>query len=81
MSGNLAGLSTAKEALQLLLDVGALCEGAYYEAIEKLSASGPLVPAVQALASEAQHATLLAEQLYAGDVVKAVPGWYVAGVR
>jgi ferritin-like protein len=81
MSGNLAGLSTAKAALQLLLDVGALCEGAYYMAVEKLSVSGPLVRAIQALASEAQHATLLAEQLYGGDVTKAVPNWYVAGVR
>lgn len=84
MSGNLAGLSTVKDALKLLLDVGALCEGAYSKAIEKLSASGPLVLAVQALGSEAQHATLLGEQYFSGDaneIVYAVPSWYVAGVR
>ena len=81
MSGSLGGLSSVKDALKLLLDVGALCEGAYSEAVEKLSAPRPLALAVQALGSEAQHATLLSEQYFSGDVVDSVPDWYVGGVR
>jgi hypothetical protein len=81
MSGHLAEVRTVKEALQVLLDVGALCEGAYYTAIGKLAAPGPLVSAIQALASEAQHSALLAQALYGDDIRHAVPSWYVAGVR
>lgn len=80
MSGNLAGLSTVHDALQLLLDVEAMCEGAYYTAIEHLVALGPLVSAVQALAADAQHSTLLSDLLHDGDIKQSVPGWYVAGV-
>ncbi len=80
MAGSLETASTLKDTLQLLLDVEALCEGAYYTAIASLSATGPLVRCAQALASDAQHSALLAELLYPTQVTQYVPYWYVAGV-
>jgi hypothetical protein len=80
MSSALAMAKTEKDALQLLLDVESLCEGAYYTAIGGLRATGPLVHAAQALAGEAQHSTLIAGLLYKGEVTESVPYWYVAGV-
>ncbi len=80
MSGTLETLSTLKDAIQYLLDVEALCEGAYYAAVGSLSATGPLVRCAQALANDAQHSALLAEVLYPTQVTQYVPYWYVAGV-
>lgn len=80
MSGNLAAVSTLKDALQLLLDVEALCEGAYYAAVGQLNATGPLVRCTQALGTDAQHSALLAQLLYPTQVTQYVPYWYVAGV-
>jgi ferritin-like protein len=81
MSGRLTGVQMVKDGLQVLLDVGALCEGAYYSAIGALSAPHSVMLAVQALAGEAQHAALVAQLLYGDDIRHAVPSWYVAGVR
>jgi hypothetical protein len=80
MNGSLSSATTLKDGLQLLLDVEALCEGAYYRAVGNLSASGPLVHAAQALAGTAQHTTVLQGLLHPGDIAQAVSGWYVAGV-
>lgn len=81
MSGGLEGLTTLKGAVQLLLDLGALCEGGYYLAVQKLSRPQLAVLAAQALASEGQHATLLSELIYPGQISQTVPDWYVVGVR
>lgn len=80
MSGHLATVSTLKDAVQILLDVEALCEGAYYTAVGKLSDPGAMVLAAQALGCEAQHATLLSALLPKADIKQTVPYWYVSGV-
>lgn len=80
MNGSLASSASRKDALQLLLDVEALCEGALYRAAGNLSASEPLVHAAQALAADAQHTTVLQGLLHPGDIGQAVSNWYVAGV-
>jgi hypothetical protein len=80
MNGSLSDATTLKDALQLLLDIEALCEGAYYRAVGNLSAPGPLIHAAQALAGTAQHTTVLQGLLHPGDIGQAVSSWYVAGV-
>src|SRR5579884_2044441 len=80
MRGGLATVRARKDAIHLLLEVEALCEGAYYTAVQNLSDAGAMVRAAQALASEAQHTTLLSELIYP-EIEEAVPDWYVAGVR
>jgi hypothetical protein len=81
LSGDLTNVTTLKDAVKLLVNVAALCEGAYYTAAGNLTATGPLVRAAQALASEGQHATLLSGLIDKGQIKQSVPAWYVAGVK
>ncbi len=80
MSGDLSSVHTLKDAVQVLLDFEAVCEGAYYAAIGGVTSTAALVRAAQALACDAQHSALLGEIEYEGNVQEAVPNWYVAGV-
>lgn len=82
MSADLTTAKTLKDAVQALLDIGSLCEGAYYTAAGKLTRSRPLIRVVQALASEGQHGTLLSRLIHTDprDINQWVPAWYVAGV-
>jgi hypothetical protein len=80
MSASASTASTFKDAIQALLDVEALCEGAYYTAVGSLNGTGPLVRCTQALGTDAQHSALLAQLLYPTQVTQYVPYWYVAGV-
>ena len=79
LPGDLTAVKTLKDAVLLLLNIGQLCQGAYYTAVGGVTAVGPMVRAVQALGSEGEHATLLSGLIYK-DIKNRVPAWYVAGV-
>ncbi len=80
MSSRLVGVRTRVAAIQVLLDVVALCEGAYYTAVGQLSDTAAAGRAAQALACEGQHSTLLSGLLPKSDIGETVPAWYVSGV-
>ena len=79
MSSTVAGAKTLMDAVYVLLDAEALCQGAYYTAVEHLTDTTAMARAAQALACDAQHSVLLRELIYP-KVAQAVPDWYVAGV-
>jgi hypothetical protein len=80
MSGQLDGVSTREAAIHVLLDIVALCEGAYYTAVGELNDVQAAGRAAQALACEGQHSTLLSALLPKADIDVTVPAWYVSGV-
>lgn len=79
MSGGLASVTTLKAAVQLLLDIEALTEGAYYMIVRDFDDPATALRAAQILANEAQHSMQLSE-LVSPDVRVSVPNWYVTGV-
>jgi len=81
MSASFAGHPTAKQGIQILQDLQAVCEGALYHALSRLKSTPALVLSLQILASDAQHSALLAMVAYGEDPTLAIPNWYVAGVR
>jgi hypothetical protein len=80
MSTTLAGVSTLKQAVQLLLDIEALAQGGYYMIIRYSTDPVLALRAAQVLANEAQHSTLLTELVSPTDITQTVPNWYVTGV-
>jgi hypothetical protein len=80
MSGQLDSVRTREAAIYLLLDIVALCEGAYYTAVGQLNDVPAAGRAAQALACEGQHSTLLSALLPKADIGGTVPAWYVTGV-
>jgi Ferritin-like domain len=79
LSIDIGKVRTFKDAIKLLYDIEGLSQGAYYAAVGLLSASGPLVPAAEALSCEAQHQALLTGLLYPGEIERSVPGAFVEG--
>jgi hypothetical protein len=78
-SGSLAELGSERDCLRLLLQVEAVAEGAYYLAVSKISDRTLLRTAVEIMAVEAQHATVISGLLHPGDIDKAVPYAFVEG--
>lgn len=79
MSASVAQATTLKAAVQALLDIEALVQGAYYLLIRDARDPALALRATQVLGDEAQHSTLLT-QLVSTDIKQAVPTWYVTGV-
>jgi len=79
VSTSLTNLRTERDCLQLLIDVEAVAEGAYFIAISKLRDSSSLRLSAEIMACEAQHWTALSELLHPGDLASAVPSPFVEG--
>jgi hypothetical protein len=69
----LAGLRDQRDWLRLLEKLERVLERAYYDAISRLASAAMLELAVAIIANEAQHATLLSEVRFPGDVTRSVP--------
>lgn len=76
---SLDGLASEHDWIGLLLEVEAVVQGAYYDALSELNDVRLLRIGAEILASEAQHATVLSRLLDADDVSKAVPSAFVQG--
>jgi Ferritin-like domain len=79
VSVSLTNLRTERDCLQLLIDVEAVAEGAYFIAISKLRDASSLRLSAEIMACEAQHWTALSELLHPGDLASAVPSPFVEG--
>lgn len=78
--GSFTDLHSEKDCLGLLTGAEAVAQGAYYQALGTLSHAGLLRTAAQALASEAQHETIIEGLLHPGDVKRSVPSAFVEGI-
>lgn len=81
VSGSLQNLRSEHEALRLLIAVEAAAERAYSRAVSRLRDPVRLGVSLEMMACDAQHATVLSELLYPGDVSRAVPGAFVPETR
>jgi hypothetical protein len=79
MSGSVLHADTLKAAVQTLVGIEALAQGAYYLLIRDASDPALAVQGAEALASDAQHSMLLTG-LVSTDIKQTVPYWYVTGV-
>jgi hypothetical protein len=79
LSSDIGSVRKFEDAIKLLLDIEGLSQGAYYAMSGLLNSQSPLLPAVQALACEAQHQALLTALLYPGKIERVVPGPFVEG--
>ncbi len=77
--GSLRRSSTETDSIHYLIGAETVAEGAYYDAMSKLSDSGLTVLAAQTMACQAQHWSALSGLLHAGDVNRAVPYPVVLG--
>ncbi len=77
--GSLRLSHTEVDSIHYLIGAETVAEGAYYEALSKLSDAKLAVGAAQIMACEAQHWTSLSGALHAGDVNRAVPYPVVLG--
>ena len=78
--GSFTDLHSENDCLGLLTGAEAVAQGAYYQALGTLSHAGLLRTAAQALASEAQHETVIEGLLHPGDVKRSVPSAFVEGI-
>lgn len=75
-----AGLHNERQHLNFLTDLEVVIARHYRFAIARLSSDRELVTAAEIMANEAQHATVLREVLSPGNVNRAVPTGFIAGV-
>jgi hypothetical protein len=75
----LTAIADERTALQLLIRAEEVAEGAYHDAIPKLTDARLLLRSAELMATEAQHRTLLSFARDPGDVDKAVPVAFVQG--
>lgn len=75
-----AELRNERQHVRFLTDLETLIARHYRYAIARLSAAKPLSMAAEIMANEAQHATILREVLSPGNVKRAVPTGFVAGM-
>lgn len=78
-SGSLTDLHSEADCLRLLLEAELVCQGAYYQAMSKLSDANRLKTTAQALAVEGQHYSVISMLLHPNDFEKAVPYAFVEG--
>jgi hypothetical protein len=76
---SLAVIHDEHGALDALLSVEAVAEGAYFTAISKLSEPVLLRLCAQIMGNEAQHASALGDLRYRGDITRAIPDAFVEG--
>jgi hypothetical protein len=74
------GLDNERQELRFLIDLERVIARHYRSAIARLGTDKLLTTAAEIMANEAQHATALAELLSPGNVKRAVPTGFVAGV-
>lgn len=79
MYTSLTELRDEKACLKLLIDVESVAEGAYFEAIGKLTDPALLRMSAQIMGCEAQHWTVLSAVRHHGDVLISVPYPFVEG--
>lgn len=75
----LSDVHSERDAIQLLIGAEAVITGAYYVAISKLTDPAVVTTAAQAMANEAQHATVLRHLLHPHTITKVVPRAFVEG--
>jgi hypothetical protein len=73
-------LSNERQELRFLIDLERVIARHYRSAISRLAGGKLLTTAAEIMANEAQHATALAELLSPGDIKRAVPVGFVAGI-
>jgi hypothetical protein len=81
VTASLTALKTERDAVELLIGAEAGAIGAYYVAMSKLLDASLLQRAAQAMADEAQHATVLRRVLHPRSVAKYVPSAFVEGTH
>jgi ferritin-like protein len=81
VSRSLTDLHNEHDALDLLLDVEGVAEGAYYAAMSKLHRTPLIQLAAEILASEAQHEAVLGELRRGKDFSRAAPYAFVEGTH
>ncbi len=79
MDTSLTDLRDQKACLKLLVNVESVAEGAYFEAIGKLTDAQLLRTSCAIMGCEAQHWTLLSSVRHHGDVLITVPYPFVGG--
>jgi hypothetical protein len=79
VSTSLQGLRTQNDCLKLLIDVESLAEGAYFDAIGKLTDASLLRASGEMMGCEAQHWTVLSAIRHPGEVFFSVPYPFVQG--
>ncbi len=79
VQGSLSQARSSDDLIRLLIRLEVALERGYYAAMSSLQDTELQHTAAQILATEAQHATLLVDLLFPGDVDKAVPEPYVEG--
>jgi Ferritin-like domain len=79
MDTSLAEIPDQNACLRLLVDVESVAEGAYFEAIGKLTDARLLRTSCAIMGCEAQHWTLLSALRHHGDVLITVPYPFVGG--
>jgi hypothetical protein len=79
VSRSFADLHHERDCLDFLLDLENLMEGAYYQAMSKLTRPRLMQLGAQILASEAQHYAVLGELRRRKDFSRAVPYAFVEG--
>jgi hypothetical protein len=75
-----AALRNERQHLRFLIELETLIARHYRSAIARLSAAKELSIAAEIMANEAQHETVLRELLTPGNVKRAVPSAFVAGI-
>jgi hypothetical protein len=75
-----AGLRTERQHVRFLIDLESVMARHYRYAIARLSGARELAIAAEIMANEAQHETVLRELLAPGNVKRAVPSAFVAGI-
>jgi hypothetical protein len=76
---NLQALRTQNDCLKLLIDVESVAEGAYFDAIGKLSDPSLLRTSAEIMGCEAQHWTVLSAARHHGEIIYSVPYPFVQG--
>lgn len=79
VTASLTQLHSEDDVIRLLVKLEVALERSYYVAMASLEDTELQHTAAQVLANEAQHATVLVELLFPGDVDKAVPESFVEG--
>jgi rubrerythrin len=75
----LSDVHSERDAIELLIGAEAVITGTYYLAIAELTDPAVVTTAAQAMANEAQHATVLRHLLHPHTISKVVPRAFVEG--
>jgi Ferritin-like domain len=81
VGSRVSSVRSEEEGLQLLLDIERLLTGNYFDAISRLQSGALAQRSAEIMASEAQHAAVLAQLMTPGDFIKIAPTAFVQAKR